>query len=187
MDEHGDSRLLVQNIVKHSRVPFEALEASPSGVAVPDLPEEWLVPAKLPRGTLDVAPLALIDELQRWHASTVQPVGLQLICRRLPHQMNSDLQDLPSQQRAPHPTLLVHLDDADRLALADGATVVVSTPSGETHAVVERTGSIRPGVVSLPHSWRSPDVNALTTTDDLDPLTGMPRFSGIPVEVTSVS
>jgi anaerobic selenocysteine-containing dehydrogenase len=168
-------------------VPFDLLASSPSGVTVTDLPAEWLVPGKLPRGTLDVAPLVLVDELERWHVSTAQPIGrLQLICRRLPHQMNSDLQDIPSQLRHPHPTLLVSLEDADRLGLEDGTEVTVSTPSGRTRAVVERTENIRPGVVSLPHSWRSPDVNALTTTEDLDPLTGMPRFSGIPVEVAAL-
>jgi anaerobic selenocysteine-containing dehydrogenase len=187
IDEHGDSRLLVQNIVKRARVTFDELDAAPSGVAVQDLPVEWLIPAKLPRGPLDAAPGPLVDELERWHGTTSSAAdALQLICRRLPHQMNSDLQDIPTQQRAPFPTLLVSLEDADRLALEDGVAVMVSTPSGHTQAVVERTANIRTGVVSLPHSWRSPDVNALTTTDELDPLTGMPRFSGIPVEVAAL-
>jgi anaerobic selenocysteine-containing dehydrogenase len=180
----GDSRELVRSIVKRARVPFEEIEAAPSGLAVDGLPTEWLVPDRLPRGALDLAPEPLVAELARWRTAAVRPAGsLQLICRRLPHQMNSDLQELPRQQRAPYPTLLMHPDDATRRALGDGAHVVVASPSGTTHAVVERTDSIRAGVVSLPHSWRDPDVNALTSAAALDPLTGMPRFSGFEVEV----
>ncbi len=142
-----------------ARVPFEALEASPSGVAVPDLPAEWLVPAKLPRGTLDVAPAgARSTSSSDGTRAPSQPVrGLQLICRRLPHQMNSDLQDLPSQQRAPHPDA----PGAPRRRRSAGARrteppSMVSTPSGETHAVVERTGASGRGSCRCPTRGAAP-------------------------------
>ena len=59
--------------------------------------------------------------------------------------------------------------------------------TGSTDAPVGMTAAIRPGVVSLPHAWGAPGVNRLTSaTADVEPLTGMPRFSGVPVEVTAV-
>jgi formylmethanofuran dehydrogenase subunit D len=62
--------------------------------------------------------------------------------------------------------------------------VAVRSAHGETLADVEIDESIRPGVVSLPHAWGNPDVNRLTSdTDGVDPVTGMPLFTGIKVSV----
>ncbi len=82
----------------------------------------------------------------------------------------------------------MHPDDSARLGLAAGQPVRISSPQGSTEATLEVTGSIRPGAVSLPHGWATPGVNCLTSvTDDVEPLTGMPRLSGFPVEVTPVA
>ena len=40
---------------------------------------------------------------------------------------------------------------------------------------------IRRGVVSVPHAHHAANVNALTDKDALDPVTGMVRYSGVPV------
>lgn len=45
---------------------------------------------------------------------------------------------------------------------------------------------LRPGVVSLPHGSASVGLNDLTSADDVDPLTGMPVFSGLRVAVVPV-
>lgn len=50
----------------------------------------------------------------------------------------------------------------------------VATGQGSTDARLEVTDRIRTGVVSLPHGWRSPSVNRLTSADELDPRTGIP-------------
>jgi anaerobic selenocysteine-containing dehydrogenase len=192
--EHiDDDEELVRSVTKRSRLPFDVLRAAPSGVVVDDAPRSnWLIPDRVPKGRLDLAPEPFVGELRDWLAANQAASGdeqtsdgrLRLICRRLPHQMNSDLQEVPSQQRRPFPTLLMNVSDAAHRGLVDGDTVMVSTANGCTEATVEVTDRIRPGVVSLPHSWRSPAVNALTSTEDLDPLTGMPRFTSISVSVS---
>jgi hypothetical protein len=56
---HGidDEVQLVRSIVKRSRVSFDELAAAPSGVVVDGLPRSgWLIPDRVPRGRLDVAP-----------------------------------------------------------------------------------------------------------------------------------
>jgi anaerobic selenocysteine-containing dehydrogenase len=189
----ADEVEVLARVIKRSRVPFDTLRAAPSGVVVEEVPRSnWLIPERLPRGTLDLAPPPLVAELQTWAGERTAPRGapatdgsLALICRRLPHQMNSDLQELRSQLRAPFATLLMHEVDARPRGLTDGARVTVTNANGATEAVVEVTDHIRPGVVSLPHAWKSPAVNNLTSTDGLDPLTGMPRYTGIPVSVTA--
>ena len=85
-----------------------------------------------------------------------------------------------------------------RLGLAPGQHVRIASRHGSTEAAVDVTDTIRPGVVSLPHAWSTPGVNRLTSatvsaaaipmhTDDVEALTGMPRLSGIPVDVTAVT
>lgn len=180
---------LIRKVIKRSRVSLDDLKAAPSGLAVDELPRwDWLVPYKIPKGRLDVAPGQLVDELERWYESTAYANGteLRLICRRLPHQMNSDLQTIESQLRAPHPTLLMSQPDASARGLGDGSLVTIASEVGSTIARVEFTDRVRPGTVSLPHSWSDPEVNALTSTDHLDPITGMPRFTAIAVTVVAV-
>ena len=40
-----------------------------------------------------------------------------------------------------------------------------------------------PGAVSVPHGYPGANVNLLTDDADIDPLTGMTRYSGLPVSI----
>src|SRR5260221_306041 len=61
-------------------------------------------------------------------------------------------------------------------------------PPRPARPAAEISSSIRRGVVSLPQGWDLPDVNRLTSDgENLDLITGMPRFSGIPVIVEALS
>ena len=97
--------------------------------------------------------------------------------------MNSTLRDVGAQATlGPLPTVLVHPDDAAANGVRAGEEVLVESRYGSAAASVEVTETIRRGVVSIPHGWGAPNVNDLTsTTEELDPLTAMPRFSGFPV------
>ncbi|MGH8973127.1 MAG: molybdopterin-containing oxidoreductase family protein [Acidimicrobiia bacterium] len=185
--EDTDDEALVAASASRARVPWETIRAAPSGLAQAGAPGPgWLIPGRLPRGRLDLAPAELVAELGRFGESNGGGNGaLVLVNRRLSRQSNSVLRHSPRQRaRPPHPTLLMHPEDAARLRLADGDRVSVSSAYGETSAEVEVTEAIRPGVVSLPHAWDTPGVNRLTSAaGDVDPLTGMPRFSGLAVTV----
>lgn len=165
-----------------SRVPWAGLLEAPSGVAPANTPGPgWLIPDRLPAGTLDLAPVELVGQLDQW-TCTPDEGGLLLINHREVRQTNSMLRD----GTAP-PTLLMHPDDAHRHGLAPGKPVRISAANGFTAATVAVSDAIRPGSVSLPHGWSAPAVNDLTSaTTDVEPLTGMPRLSGIRVELTSL-
>lgn len=186
-----DEETVLSSLAQRSRVPWEAIAGAPSGLVAENAPPPgWLIPGCRPTGRLDLAPPELVAELAGWLSRARggdRGAGLLLINRRLPHQTNTVLGDVPQQRdRAPYPTLLMHPYDAERNGLADGADVVVASDHGSTGATVEMDPGIRPGVVSLPHGWTLPEVNRLTSgTDDVDLLTGMPRLSGIPVTVTA--
>jgi anaerobic selenocysteine-containing dehydrogenase len=179
-------------LTAEARVPWAEVKAAPHGVVAADAPGPgWLIPDSLPR-RLDLAPAPVVAQFADWateraHAPT-DPDTLVLVNRRLVRQMNTTLRDVGDQAAlAPHPTLLVHPDDAARLGIADGATVEITSAHGATTARAEVHDGIRAGTVSVPHGFdgtTGPNVNALTSDDaDCDPLTGMPRFSGLPVRL----
>jgi formylmethanofuran dehydrogenase subunit D len=60
---------------------------------------------------------------------------------------------------------------------------VVRTERGELIATAKVDASIRRGVVSIPHGHHIGNVNALTDRTVIDPVTGMVRYSGVPVTV----
>ena len=188
-DVEADDAILEQS-ASRSRIAWAEIRSAPHGIVATDAPQPgWLIPDKLPRGRLDLAPVQFVEQLDSWrsHADRTQPNGngaLRLVNRRLPHQMNSFLRNAPSQQRAPHPTLLVHPDDAKANGFADGELVEIAGGPASTTARAECTVEIRRGTVSLPHGWAAPFVNALTSNiDDIDPLTGMPLYSNLSVTV----
>jgi anaerobic selenocysteine-containing dehydrogenase len=182
-DETTDDSILASRAAR-ARVPFAELRAASSGVVGDDAPGPgWLIPERLPH-RLDLAPAELVEQFAAWSAGRVEVGQLLLVNRRLPHQMNSDLQDIESQQRKPFPTLLINPDDVARLGLDEGVEVIVRSRFGHATAQVETSEIVRPGVVSLPHGWSFPEINQLTSDlEELDPITGMPLFSGIPVAV----
>lgn len=173
---------ILAGIARRSRVPWDELVAAPSGVAPTGAPGPgWLIPARLPAGRLDLAPTELVAQLAEWRSTPASPrrSALVLVNRRELRQSNSML-----RSGVAPPPLLMHPDDATRLGLPAGQPVRVSSASGSTAAAVALTDTIRPGVVSLPHGWSGPGVNELTSsTANVDPLTGMPLLTGIPVEV----
>lgn len=181
---------ILAGAARRCRVPWESLVASPSGLTPADAPAPgWLIPKRLPLGTLDLAPPELVAQFRAWQSSPPRPApspagdqGLVLVNRRELRQTNSMLRDA-----ALPPPLLMHPEDSARLGLVSGRPVLIRSSTGSTVAALQVTDSIRPGVVSLPHGWSTPGVNHLTSaTDGVDPLTGMPHLSGFPVTVTAL-
>jgi formate dehydrogenase len=99
------------------------------------------------------------------------------------------------------PTCCIHPDDADQLALHDGALARITSKAGWVEARIEVTDDVVPGSVCLPHGWgqrvdvagnRSgvggPDYNALTADGAaaVEPLAGMSILNGVRVRVEPI-
>lgn len=182
------------------------LEARPHGVDLGPLQPRLPEILRTPSGRIDLAPDALVADVARLHealsAAAADPDQVVLIGRRHLRSNNSWMHNLPLLVRGPERcTLHVHPDDAERLALADGAPATVRSRVGELTAVVEVTDDIRPGVVSLPHGWghdvdgveldvarAHAGVNSNVLTDEavIEPLTGTAVLNGIPVTLSPV-
>jgi anaerobic selenocysteine-containing dehydrogenase len=136
------------------------------------------MPHHLPR-PLDLAPAEVVAQLRQ---TPVPDAPLLLVNGRRLRQANSVLRDGHKS-----PTLLVHPDDAARHHVTAGQRVTIRSHHGATSAEIEISDSIRPGAVWIPHGWSEPGVNALTSgTDDVDALTGMPRFGSVAVTLEPV-
>ena len=177
-----------------------ALEAAPHGIDLgplrPRLPELL----RTPSGRVELAPPALVADVERLQAALDAPAPeLVLVGRRHLRSNNSWMHNLPSLVSGPaRCTLQIHPDDAARLGVADGEPARVSSRTGAIEAPVEITADVRPGVVSLPHGWghdlpgvrlgvagahAGVNANVLTDEEVLEPLSGTAILNGIPVEV----
>ena len=126
-----------------------------------------------------------------------------LIGRRHLRSNNSWMHNLPVLVKGKaRCTVHLHPDDAQRLGVADGADVRVTSSAGEIVVPAEITDAIRPGVVSIPHGWGhdvdgarlttasvqvGANTNLLARSDLFDPLSGNAVLNGIPVEVAAAS
>jgi predicted molibdopterin-dependent oxidoreductase YjgC len=80
--------------------------------------------------------------------------------------------------------LRLHPTDAAAAGLADGDTATVTSEHGLLEVTVALDDHVRVGVVSLVHGRRGQSPGALVSTRaEVDPLTTMPRASGVPVRV----
>ncbi|MCA9683720.1 MAG: molybdopterin-dependent oxidoreductase [Myxococcales bacterium] len=192
------------------RLDLETLRRHPHGI---DLgPLESCLPQRLPKGRthIDLAPPALLDDLGRLlrsyptgaHADlrpTPERPRFSLIGRRILRSNNSWMHNLPKLAAGKAPcTLLMHPEDAERLALRPGDQVTVRSRVGAILAPLEISTDLMPGVVSLPHGYghdRSgtaltvattrpgASINDITDPRAIDELSGVAAFCGITVEV----
>ncbi len=160
-------------------------------------------------GRVDCCPPAFADAIDRCEtlfvdAEAASGVGtLHLIHKRDGWMHNTWLANLDRMHRGGRTTnpLGMDRDNADRLGLADGAEVTVTSDFGEVTAVVEIDDTLMPGVVSMVHGWghrASPRLsvatahpgtnpNALLPTGpgSYEPLSSQAHMTGVAVEVAA--
>ncbi|XVQ14726.1 molybdopterin-containing oxidoreductase family protein [Spirillospora sp. CA-255316] len=167
-----DARLAT--IGRRGRKPFEELVAQGWAEAPRELPAPWVERHLERLGGWRLAPRLLVEQL----AELREPAPLVLVPRRQKHHLNSQLTYLGDS-----PEIIVHPDDAAAAGVADGLPLAVRSAHGELTGVAKVDPSIRRGAVSVPHGHEGANVNALTSKDEIDLITGMARYSGIPVSL----
>lgn len=81
------------------------------------------------------------------------------------------------------PEIIIHPEDGAAAGIVNGHKVTVRSANGELTGIAKVDKSIRRGAVSIPHGHHVANVNRLTNKDDIDVITGMVRYSGIPVSL----
>ncbi|GGC17164.1 molybdopterin oxidoreductase family protein [Cellulomonas carbonis] len=83
----------------------------------------------------------------------------------------------------PEPYVELHPLLADRLGIADGEPVEVTSARGTAVAVAHVTPGARPDTVFMPFHWSGEGSANRLTTDATDPISGMPEFKVAAVRV----
>ena len=187
-----------------SPVPYEQLRAARgpqmldrSPATVQPRPDDW-------PGRLDLAAGLVMDDLAEIasHQPEQDPqFPFRLISRRLGDVVNSCAHDNPVQLRKwSHNPAFMHPGDLARLGVEPGELVSIRSAQSEIVGVAEADSSLRPGCVSMPHSWgrhprheQRPRIDGANTgrlvsieMGDCDALTGQPLMSAVPVAVEAV-
>lgn len=157
-----------------ARTGFDEVAAVGWAEAPRELPAAWVDEHVARMGGWRLAPPLLVDQL----AGLKPPAPLVLVPRRQRRKLNGQLDFLGEA-----PEILIHpLDGADA-GVANGQKVTVRSANGELTGIAKVDDSIRRGAVSIPHGHHVANVNHLTNKDDIDVVTGMVRYSGIPVSL----
>jgi anaerobic selenocysteine-containing dehydrogenase len=170
---------LVERIAKGGRTP---IDTSGEGcyVVAQDRSFGWVLDRADAIGGFRLAPRLMVEQL----AEIAPPAGLVMISRRQPEQHNS--RKVPSKRDVP--AIFVNPDDARERGIEDGDLAALRSPHGQIVGNVKHDRTLVRGACSVPHGWQGQyNVNQLTSVNDLDSITGMPRMSNIPVELTKVA
>ena len=122
-----------------------------------------------------------------------------LVSRRMKHVVNSLGRELPVLAAAgtTNPAYL-HPTDLERLGVRDGELVLIESPYGAVTGVAATADDVKPGVVSMSHSWGGasgdddvrghgvPTNRLVSAHDGFDAITGMAVQSAIPVRLRAV-
>jgi anaerobic selenocysteine-containing dehydrogenase len=139
-----------------------------------ELPAPWVARHIERMGGWRLAPRLLVEQLARLR----EPAPLVLTPRRQMRRLNAQFDFLGDPA-----DVLIHPDDGAAAGVVDGRPVTVRSAHGELTGIARVDPAIRRGAVSVPHGHVEANVNALTNKDDIDLVTGMVRYSGVPVSL----
>ena len=144
-----------------------------------DLPPTygWVRERMLVDSRWRIAPEAFVERLALHKGPEV---GLLLVPRRESAWSNS----VRFAGSGDEPVVVLHPDDASDRGIVNGDWVALTTDHGSLVATAGIDETLRPGVVSVTHGHPGSLTGTLTSSRvDVDPLTAMPRASGVPVRV----
>jgi anaerobic selenocysteine-containing dehydrogenase len=178
----GADNAMLAVLTERARCKFSDLVEQGYAETGHEFPAPW-IDAHIERlGGWKLAPSALVEQLvsvsNAQSGDRRSPKTLSLIPRRQRRHLNAQFLFLGSPA-----DVLLHPTDAASAGVIDGQQVIVRSARGEIVGTAHVDTSIRPGVVSVPHGHEHANVNYLTSTQEVDPVTGMARYSGIQVSV----
>lgn len=197
MQNRSTSEEVWRMLLKTSPIPFDEAAADPGGrlfdrrETILPKPEGWA-------GRLQIGDPGMMAELAAVAAEPARDDAdypFHLLSRRLHDVMNSSWHDNPKQQRRwRRNPVFIHPGDMDRLGLAPGDDVAIRSRHGSVVAMAEPAEDVRPGCLSMSHGWGQTEgsdalgglsnaARLIATDRDFDPLTGIPRMSGLAVSV----
>ncbi len=196
--EPPDPEAMLEFLCRRSTVPFEVLKANPSGVR-PQQPVQTVQAAEDNGARLALCPPDVAAELAALRQESPDAgFRYSLTCRRILEALNGAYRDSAgARRRYPVNWAYLNPDDMVREDLADGDTVFIESAAGSIRALVRADSGLRPGVISMTHMFGALHATgepgeeggsytgALTSLkDNLQAINYMPRYSGVPVNLS---
>ena len=180
-DEVTEDVLYARNLA-NARHTFEELRAAGSlGLEYKKRGLRWAIERAIPEGRWRLAPNVLVERLPSLLTTEAEgDLPLRLASGRQERRMNSH-QNVERAHKADKPAIHVSPDDAERYGVIDGAFATLRNANGEVTAEVVVDPRMRKGALTLGHGWSEANVCHLTTSRVVDPLTGQPQMTAIPV------
>jgi anaerobic selenocysteine-containing dehydrogenase len=179
-----DSMLAV--LLQGARASFEEVAAARVVTKPLEFPAAWVDKHFERIGGWRLAPQKLVDfwnaTRRADEAALGQPRPLVFTPRRQRRKLNASLSFLGSPA-----DIIMHPDDAAMYGVSNGQKVRVQTRNGEIFLTANISDTVRRGVASIPHGHEIANVNFLTSVGHVDEMTGMVRYSGIPIVVAPVA
>jgi len=158
----------------------EVLTAGPRGVDL-EPTYGWVRPAMCKDGRWSIAPKDFVTRLGNHRGPET---GFVLVPRREMAWSNS----VRIAGIGDEPVALLHPADAEELGVGEGSWIALSSAYGSMVAAASLTTGIRRGVISVTHGHPGSLTGTVTSsTHEVDPLTAMPRMSGLPLQVTPLA
>jgi anaerobic selenocysteine-containing dehydrogenase len=192
---------LLELLSTGSRIPLDEVKQHPGGKPFPDPPvyvepkePDW--PHRLDVG--NAVMMATLATLDRASSAADDAYAFRLLNRRNRGMMNSTLNDGLSTRGSHHNPAYMNPDDLGELDLEPGDLVEIESPTSTVLGIVAADPYLRRGCVSMAHCFGDVEptldleryltygssASALISTDlDLDPVSGQPRMSNIPIHV----
>jgi anaerobic selenocysteine-containing dehydrogenase len=84
------------------------------------------------------------------------------------------------RKRHPEPLVQINPDTAKGLGIGEGDGVIVETKRGRVEMKAQLSPDILAGIVNIPHGWgQEANANLVTSSEDLDPVSGFPAFKSM--------
>jgi anaerobic selenocysteine-containing dehydrogenase len=165
---------VLAGVLVGARCTIDEVAATGWADARHELPAPWVERHIERMGGWRLAPRVLVEQLGELR----EPAALVLTPRRQMRRLNAQFDFLGDPA-----DVLIHPEDGAASGVVDGKPVTVRSAHGELTGIAKLDPAIRRGAVSVPHGHVEANVNALTDKDDIDLITGMVRYSGVPVSL----
>ena len=194
---------VLESFSSRARVPLDEVKRHRHGKVFDELAPALVAPADPDAaGRFEVMPSDVAAELTEAHRVALMSDAagrpFRLVVRRARSAMNSVGKRLPALKMPLNPCY-VHPDDLTALNLTTKSMVRLTTDHGAIDAVAEADATMRPGVVSISHSFGAlpteggepgrygSNVNLLLSVDhDLQAISAMPQMTAVPVTLAPV-
>jgi len=198
LTDKPDPEELCRFLASDSAVPFDELLAHPEGVR-PSTPPSRVQPAPMQGGRLELMPPDVAGELETILGENEDDgFAYRLISRRILHALNGAfIGSKEARRRYPVNWAYMNPEDMADAGLSDGDRIEIASEFGAIPSVARAEARLRRGVVSMTHMFGklvgSGDLEAdggasvgelCSLTKYVEPINFMPRFSGIPINIS---